>query len=58
MTMRLEDLERNDVEAALSYWREHRDRPSSDGLRFEMLLMLQDDPSELIAAMQAEEATG
>jgi hypothetical protein len=49
------DIERNDVEAALRYWREERKTPSDDPMRFEFLLRLQDDPTELIEAMRAED---
>lgn len=51
--MRIVDLERNDLEGALQIWRERK--RNGDPLQFEALLMLFDDPRELLDAIAKEE---
>jgi hypothetical protein len=52
------DLERNDLDGALRYWRQERQRTSPRDERFEALVMLFDDPSEILAAMRREDREG
>lgn len=49
---KLTDLERNDVEAALAYVRKRDGKVSPD--EGQMLLMLQDDPTELMEALRRD----
>ncbi len=56
--MRLFDLARNDVPGALAYWAEHRERLMRQSIpqrssTLSQLLMLQDDPAALKAALSA-----
>jgi hypothetical protein len=51
------ELERNDIAGALEFRRQCRRNGTWNSSRAHMLLMMQDDPRELQAAMRAEDAT-
>lgn len=49
------DLDRNDVPAAIDLWRRRVADGTWDPSSARVLIMLQDDPAELFAAMKADE---
>lgn len=55
MYLDLLKLKRNDVPAAVAYWRKHRARLTGAvaGTTYEQLARLQDDPTDLDAALRA-----
>lgn len=54
MSIDVSHLDRNDAEAALAEYRAAKKRGELDGDDVHVLLMLQDDPTELLALIKAE----